>query len=72
MKMLVIIPQDLDLYLVMDHMKAINSDYNVRIGYWASKNNMQKYKVYAIMIWVFDPNFVNILQQAFKDHPWLV
>jgi len=46
MKMLVITPQDLDLYLVMDHkqMKAIDADYNVRMGYWAYKNNMQKYK----------------------------
>ncbi len=46
MKMLVITPQDLDLYLVMDHkqMKTIDADYNVRMGYWASKNNMQKYK----------------------------
>jgi hypothetical protein len=47
--MLAIIPQDLDLYLVMDHrqMKAIDVDYNVRMRYWASKNNMQKY------IWIF-------------------
>jgi hypothetical protein len=44
---------------MMDHIKAINADYNVRMGYWASKNNMQKYKVYAIMIWMFDPNFAS-------------
>jgi len=74
MKMFVIIFQDLDLHPVVDHkqIKVINADYNVRMGYWASKNNMQKCKVYAIMIWMFDLNFVNILQQAFKDHSWLV
>jgi len=46
MKMLAITPQDLGLYLVMDHrqMKVINAYYNVRMGYRASKNNMQKYK----------------------------
>ncbi len=46
MNMLTIIFQDLDLYLVMDHkqMKTIDVNYNVKMGYWASKNNMQKYK----------------------------
>jgi hypothetical protein len=34
------------LYPVMDHkqMKVIDVNYNVRMGYWASKINMQKYK----------------------------
>jgi len=46
MNMLVITSQDLDLYPIMDHrqMKAIDIDYNVKMGYWASKNSMQKYK----------------------------
>lgn len=46
MKMHAITLQDLDLYLVMNHrqMKAIDANYNVRMGYWALKNNMQKYK----------------------------
>jgi len=46
MKMLVITLQDLDLYLIMDHrqMKAIDANYNVKMGYRASKNNRQKYK----------------------------
>jgi hypothetical protein len=36
-------PRDLNLYLIMDHrhMKTIDADYNVRVGYWASRNNMQ-------------------------------
>jgi hypothetical protein len=74
MKMFVITLQDLDLYPVVHHkqMKAINANYNVKMGYWASKNNMQKYKVYAIMTWMFNLNFVSILQQALKDHLWLV
>jgi len=34
MKMLAITLQDLDLYLIMDHrqMKAIDANYNVRMG----------------------------------------
>jgi hypothetical protein len=37
MQMFDITPQDLDLYLVMDHrqMKTIDAYYNVRMGYWA-------------------------------------
>ncbi len=45
-------------------------DYNVRMGYWASRNNVQEYKVYATMIWMFDPIFMNNLQQAFDNNSW--
>jgi hypothetical protein len=33
---------DLDVYLVayQRYMKAIDVDYNVRMGFWASKNNV--------------------------------
>jgi hypothetical protein len=31
-------------------MRVIDVDYNVRVGYWASKNNVHEYKVYATMI----------------------
>ncbi len=65
--------QNLDLYPTMDQrkMKVIDVDYNVRMGYWASRNNMQEYKVYAIVIQMFDLDFLNILRQAPGDHPWL-
>jgi hypothetical protein len=45
-------PRNLDLYLVVDHrhMKGIDANYSVRVGYWASRNNMQEYKVYVIVI----------------------
>jgi hypothetical protein len=35
-------PRDLDLYLAMDQrqMKVTDAEYNVRMGYWASKNNV--------------------------------
>ncbi len=55
----VITPQDLDLYPIMDlrHVKMIDADYNVRVGYWASRSNAWEYKFYAIMIRMFYPNF---------------
>jgi hypothetical protein len=66
-------PWNLDLYLVVDHkhMKAIDANYSVRVGYWASRNNMQEYKVYVIMIWIFDSVFVNNLWQAPRNNLWL-
>jgi hypothetical protein len=47
-----ITPRDLDLYPTVDHkqMKAIDANYNVVLGYWASRNNVQEYKVYVIVI----------------------
>jgi len=56
-------PRDLDLYSIMDQKqtKVIDANYSVRVGYWASKNNLQEFKVYATMIQMFDPNFVNNL-----------
>jgi hypothetical protein len=61
--MLIKIPRDLDLYITMDQrqMKAIDVDYNVRVGYWALRNNMHEYKVHVTIIWMFDSNFVNNL-----------
>jgi hypothetical protein len=51
--------QNLDLYPTMDQrqMKVIDVDYSVRMGYWASRSDMQEYKVYAIVIWMFDLDF---------------
>jgi hypothetical protein len=43
---------------------------SVRVGYWASRNNMKEYRIYAIVIWMFDPIFVNNLQPALDDNLW--
>jgi len=51
-------------------MKMINIDYSVRMGYWALRNNMKDYKIYAIMIWMFDLIFVNNLQPTLGDNLW--
>jgi hypothetical protein len=63
MRMATRTPRDLDLYSIMDQKqtKVIDANYSVRVGYWASKNNLQEFKVYATMIQMFDPNFVNNL-----------
>jgi len=49
-RMLAKTPRDLNLYLAMDHrhMKVIDANYSVRMGYWASRNNVQEYKVYVM------------------------
>ncbi len=74
MRMATRIPRDLHLYLVVDRtqMKMIDAKYNVKVGYWALRNNMQKYKIFATLIQMFDPNFMNNFQQAFGDDPWPV
>jgi hypothetical protein len=51
-------------------MKGIGVDYNVRVGYCTLRNNVQEYKVYVIVIQMFDSNFVNNLQQALGDNLW--
>lgn len=59
-RMLVRTPRGLDLYLVVDQrqVKVIDAKYSVRVGYWASRNNVHEYKVYVTMIQMFDLNFV--------------
>jgi hypothetical protein len=41
-------------------MKTIDVDYNVRVRYWALRNNVQEYTIYATMIRMFDLVFVNL------------
>ncbi len=55
--------RNLDLHPTMDQrqMNVIDVDYSVRVGYWAPRNNMQEYKVCAIVIWMFDLDFVKTL-----------
>lgn len=66
-------PKDLDLYLEVGkkEMKFINAKYPIQVGYWARKNGLQDYKFYAIVICMFDENFLNNLRQAPRDNPWL-
>jgi len=52
-------------------MKMIDANYNVKVGYWALINNVQKNKVYVIVIRMFDSDFVNNLQQILGKNPWL-
>ncbi len=56
-------PKDVDLYLVEDQrqMKMIDAKYCVKMGYWASKNHVQEYKVYGTMRQMFDLDFMNNL-----------
>jgi hypothetical protein len=63
MRMSIRTPRDLHMYLIVDQrqMKSIDAKCNVKVGYLALKNNVQEYKVYAIMIHMFNLDFVNNL-----------
>jgi hypothetical protein len=56
-------PEDLDLYLVVGkkEMKSIDAEYQVQVGYWATRNHLRDYKIYARMICMFDEDFLNNL-----------
>lgn len=66
--------RDLDLYLTMDQtkMKAIDANYSVRVGYWALRNHVHVYKVYAIVRQMFNPHSMNNLRQTLGNNLWLV
>ncbi len=55
--------QDLDLYLVIGkkEIKSIDVEYQIQVGYWVARNHLQDYKIYAIMICMFDEDFLNKL-----------
>jgi hypothetical protein len=53
-------------------MKTIDADYRAKVGYWTSRNNVQKYNVYVRMIQIFDSDLVNNLQQSHGDNLWPV
>jgi len=63
---------NLDLYPPIDPNELVRVDakYKQKVGHWASSNRLQKYKIYANVIHMFIPNFLNSLQQAPKDNPW--
>jgi hypothetical protein len=56
-------PQDLNLNLVVEKkkMKPINAKYQVQVGYWAVRNHLQDYKIYVMVICMFDEGFLNNL-----------
>jgi hypothetical protein len=56
-------PKDLDLYPKVGNkeIKFINAEYKIKVGYWVGKNGLQDYKIYAIIICMFDEDFLNNL-----------
>ncbi len=67
-------PKDLDLYLKVGkkEMKFIDVEYQVQVGYWVGKNGLQDYKIYAIMICMFNKDFLTNIQHPLGDNPWPV
>jgi hypothetical protein len=67
-------PKDLNLYPIIGkkEMKSIDAKYQAEVGYWAHKNFLHDYKIYVMVICMFDDDFFNSLQQPLGDNPWLV
>ncbi len=52
-------------------MKFIDAKYQIQVGYWVARNHLKDYKIYAIMICMFDEDFFNNSLQPLKDNLWL-
>jgi len=53
-------------------MKFIDVEYQVQVRYWVGKNGLQDYKIYAIMICMFNKDFLTNIQHPLGDNPWPV
>ncbi len=51
-------------------MKSIDVEYQIQVGYWATRNHLQDYKIYVTVICMFDENFLNSLLQPPRNNPW--
>jgi hypothetical protein len=63
--------QNLDLYLVVEKKKtkSINVEYQVQVRYWVARNHLHDYKIYVIVIFMFDEDFFNSLLQPLGNNP---
>jgi hypothetical protein len=66
-------PSNLDLYPPIDksELKKVDAEFQAEVGYWASTNHLQDYKIYGTLIKMFKPEFLNNLLQPPIDNPWL-
>jgi hypothetical protein len=57
------IPKDLDLYLAIGNffLKFIDVVHRAEVGYWAQRNFLNDYKIYVMVICMFDKDFLNSL-----------
>jgi hypothetical protein len=65
-------PQNLDLYPIVEKKKdkSIDAKYQIQVGYWATRNHLQYYKIYVKVICMFDEDFFNNLLQPPQDNLW--
>jgi LysM repeat protein len=63
---------DCEFYPLVERKKLENIDveFQVEVGYWASLNHLQDYKIYGTMIKQIFPKFLNNLQQPLGNHLW--
>ncbi len=53
-------------------MKNVDAEYQAKVGYQASSNHLQDYKIYGMVIKMFIPKFLNSLRQPFENNCYLV
>jgi len=65
-------PSDFDLYSFVTkvELKNVDVDFQAKVGYWASTNHLQDYKICGTMIKMFMPKFLNSLPQPPRNNPW--
>jgi hypothetical protein len=65
-------PSNLGLYLFVEkrQLKSVDGEFQAKVGYWASTNHLQDYKIYGIVIKMFIPKFLRSLPQPLGDNPW--
>jgi hypothetical protein len=51
-------------------MKSIDAKYEIQVGYRVARNHLKDYKIYAIMICMFDEDFSNNSLQLPRDTLW--
>jgi hypothetical protein len=63
---------NLDLYpfVPKKKLKSVDVELYAKVGYWASINHFQDYKIYAIVIKMFILEFLSTLLEPPKDNPW--
>jgi len=51
--------------------KSVNAEFQAKVKYWAFINHLQDYKIYLIVIKMFNLEFLSSLSQPLGDNPWL-
>jgi hypothetical protein len=62
----------LDLYPIVKkkELKSVDAKFQIEVGYWASTNHLQDYKIYETRIKMLILEFLSSFPQPPRDNPW--